>query len=210
MKYFLIFFIGLILTSCSQKVEENDISTTPDEGKKAFEEIINKAPDVQSEEEPESTFVYTPESKSIKEVKIPEVSEGLVTLSIDQNEEDITILLSNPSQIKIQSVRTWISFPPGTLQVSDLKINDDIFDLLAPGELNIDSINGLVKIGAASTSGTEAGSLFVASFKAKNISNNSVPITCYNFNSTTDSKCLVLGADATNILKEPQSVLLNR
>lgn len=104
-----------------------------------------------------------------------------VTLSLVQkNGNTIAIELANPDMQPIASVRAWISFPKGRVEITQLKTNP-AFTLYAPGESKIDSTNGIVQIGLTKEEPTSDQKIEIATFEAKNTAAGSSGIDFYDF-----------------------------
>jgi hypothetical protein len=74
----------------------------------------------------------------------------LVTPNLNAGEsKKFAIVIVNPSQSEVQSVESWLQFDPNVLTISDLSATNSAFSLAAPGEFEVDSTTGSVKIGRA-------------------------------------------------------------
>lgn len=73
---------------------------------------------------------------------------------VSQGQEfTVDIMLKNPSQQKVISVRSWLSYDPMALQATALETKDSVFNLSAPGEDDISASEGKIKIGRSNISG---------------------------------------------------------
>ena len=73
---------------------------------------------------------------------------------VSQGQEfTVDIMLKNPSQQNVISVRSWLSYDPMALQATALDTKDSVFNLAAPGEDDISASEGKVKIGRSNISG---------------------------------------------------------
>lgn len=61
----------------------------------------------------------------------------------------VGIVLRNPAEVPVQSVRAWVTFDPKTLFIDNFVVEDGRFSLFAPGEHDIDLKEGFVKFGGA-------------------------------------------------------------
>ena len=184
--------IGLmLLTSCSATKEEPKV---PGQAKAAFEAIQER-------------FYQAQEKKEEEKYKEPEI-EKTISLTLEKNDNTISLYLNNPNKQHIQSTRNWIAFPPQTLTISDLNLNTDIFDLAAPDEYKVDKENGIIKIGLSATQGTTEERIYIGSFKTIKHIKGMVPLSCYDYSPSTDSHCTVLGKENKNLLLEPEAILL--
>lgn len=182
----------LIFTSCSFSSSKNFISEGDEQGKEKFSLIQQK---------------YEEKQQSSQQVQIS-VLPKTVELSLKENAGHVEVMLSNPKADLVQSVRVWLAFKSGALQVKNLNLNSKIFDLAAPGEFLVDKENGIIKIGLSASKGINETSISVGSFDVINLTNDPVPLTCYNYSEDTDSHCTVLGSEKKNILIEPSGLLI--
>lgn len=75
------------------------------------------------------------------------------TSVVKGQEFTVDVMLKNPSQQNVISVRSWLSYDPMLLQATALETKDSVFNLAAPGEDNISAAEGKVKIGRSNISG---------------------------------------------------------
>ncbi len=126
-------------------------------------------------------------------------------------QKTISIFVKNPESLPIQSVRAWIKFDPAAVRITDLKVEEERLSLVAPGETDIDSEEGLVKIGVASSEAISEGLIKVASFKVLKIGTQPAVLTFYDWRAEGDGHTAVLfleEREAINILKAPSSISL--
>lgn len=135
----------------------------------------------------------------------------LVVISERGSEKEIGIVVQNPENHPVQSVRAWVKFDSASVQVTDLSLDEERLSLTAPGEMEIDSEEGFVKIGVASASPLREGVLNVASFRAKVVGQESPILTFYDWREGGDGHVAVLTLSegkAVNVLKTPSSISL--
>jgi len=164
-------------------------------------------------------FIYTPQDLDyrngysamleIQEKNQRQLLKKSVEIKLKKNGDHVDIILLNPEEIYIQAVRSWIAFPMDTLQINNFKINRKVFDFLAPGENVVDKKNGLIKIGLSSAKGISIKKFTIASFYFVKQTEDSVPLSCYDYGEETDSHCMVLGKERLNILKEVQGIFID-
>ena len=75
-------------------------------------------------------------------------------IQVSQGQEfTVDIMLKNPSQQNVISVRSWLSYDPMALQATAIDTKDSVFNLGAPGEDDISASEGKIKIGRSNISG---------------------------------------------------------
>lgn len=84
----------------------------------------------------------------------------------------IGLIIQNPTEIPIQSVRAWVRFDPLKLALTDLVVEDSRFVLFAPGEREIDNEEGFLKFGGAVTSALSDREILIATFTARLLSDD--------------------------------------
>lgn len=124
----------------------------------------------------------------------------------------VGIVISNPHRESITSVRSWVSFQPAALAVDALRIEDERFSLVAPGEWEVAEGDGLMKIGLATPEPVRDGEILLASFRAAADPELRSPLTFYDWRAdgkghTTVLKVKVNG-DVTPLLLPPTSLTL--
>ncbi|MBT4937102.1 hypothetical protein HON22_04235 [Candidatus Peregrinibacteria bacterium] len=206
MKLFLSVFSLILLTSCNYPSSD---------AQERFEDIYSQnISDTEIVEDPvnkDSTLVYTP--KIVEETALPSFDQKQeatqsITLEIENNEGRISLWLLNPELKEIISARTWLAFPSNTLEIKNLNLNTDIFDLAAPNEYMVDTKNGIIKMGLTSTKKPRDPKIEIGSFNAENLSLDSVPLSCFDYGDYSDSHCMVLGEDEGNMLVEPEGIII--
>ncbi len=198
MKKIITLLIGIfILSSCSYQIGRG-------EGKNEYEKIV-KSFDVKEKNE-KTVFTYTPTTIEKNKKAKPNKTVELV---LEYNEGKVDITLKNPNEEYLQSVRTWLSFPAKSLEIKNLNLNSAFFDLAAPSEYIVDGDNGLIKIGLSRTNGFKLQEIKIGSFSVKNVTKNSVPLTCYDYNDNSDSHCAVFGEEEKNMLKNFEGIIIN-
>lgn len=79
-----------------------------------------------------------------------DVSFSLETVSESADTVIVRILLQNPSQQNLVSLRSWLTFPAGMLEGKEMTLaKNSFFQLTAPGENTFDNVLGMAKIGIA-------------------------------------------------------------
>ncbi len=229
-KYVLIIGILFLLTSCVNSFENKNINNKIEESSEIInldenlnnmkKEKINKLiQSVQTRKEQINNNEKVLEVNIIDELKIKEEKviqnsilkiTNVINISFKQNGDNIEILLDNPEKKIIQSVRTWISFKQGALKITELNLNNTVFDLAAPDEYLVDKENWIIKIGLSSTKGVGLEHINIWSFNIENKTTNPVLLSCYDYSLDSDSHCTVIEAETSqNILNEPNSILIN-
>ncbi|QQR83302.1 hypothetical protein IPJ72_05895 [Candidatus Peregrinibacteria bacterium] len=70
----------------------------------------------------------------------------------------VAVRLLNPSQQNIISVRAWLNYNPNVLEATSIDAQDSPFQLVAPGENDLNAKEGHVQIGRSNISGGFSGS----------------------------------------------------
>ena len=135
----------------------------------------------------------------------------LVVLSDRGSEKEIGIVIQNPDNYPIQSVRAWVKFDSSAVSITNLSQDEERLSLTAPGEMEIDSEEGFVKIGVASASPLREGVLNVASFKVRVIGESPI-LTFHDWREDGTGHVAVLMINeegkAVNVLSAPSSISL--
>lgn len=76
-----------------------------------------------------------------------------VAEAVTGNEVSVDIVLKNPNQEKVISVRSWLTYDPALLEAVNIDTSASEFSLSAPGEDTISVGEGRVKIGRSNISG---------------------------------------------------------
>ncbi|PCI24473.1 hypothetical protein COB57_04715 [Candidatus Peregrinibacteria bacterium] len=137
-----------------------------------------------------------------EEITIPQ--EKPVTLEMKQINDIITISLLNPYKKEIRSARIWLGFSQKDVTPSNIEIDTNNFDLIAPGENNINKEKALIQIGASSTTPHTETHITLASFQIDKHSKYPTNLQCYDYGEKTDSHCVVLDSTGKNLLAEPE------
>lgn len=83
--------------------------------------------------------------------------ETLMTPSLAEGDSlRFDVVVRNPSGQPVQAVQAWIEYDPISLEVQEVRSGKD-FPLAAPGELEADVRQGLIKIGVSNVSGGVRG-----------------------------------------------------
>jgi len=131
---------------------------------------------------------------------------------VEQDEvRTIGIVVSNPAQVPIQSIRAWVRFDPETMTVQDLTITDARFILFAPGERTIDQEKGMVRLGGAVHEPIDDEEVLFATFTLRSSSSEAPVFAFYDWRAEGDGHTAVLSLTedvATNILTAPPSIEL--
>ncbi len=97
------------------------------------------------------------------------------------DELEIDIKLINPSEQKLVSIRSWLSYDPTKLEGIEIKTYED-FDLVAPGEKVFDKDNKRVKIGLAnSLGGVSVRETVIATVKFKVLASDDIKLDFYDY-----------------------------
>lgn len=94
-----------------------------------------------------NSFVTAQQTDATIEL-VPSVSEARVG-----DEFDVDVILKNPGTQNIISVRAWLEYNVDVLEAVSLVTDDSPFTLSAPGETEVSSSEGLVKLGRSNVSG---------------------------------------------------------
>lgn len=73
------------------------------------------------------------------------------------DEFDVDVMLKNPGQQNVISVRAWLEYNPDVLEGVSIDTADSPFSLSAPGETEFSAQQGLAKIGRSNISGGFSG-----------------------------------------------------
>lgn len=143
---------------------------------------------------------------------IPLLQEAQVQTVIDNYAigDIITLQITakNPSQASIYSTQTWIQYNPAIFEVIGVKDTNTDFPLSAPGEMNADPLEGIIKIGRAVAGlPVQKQSAIIASIELKILQNpeNSV-LEFYDFRASDVGKTSLLTLQ--NML--PENILQNK
>jgi hypothetical protein len=112
------------------------------------------------------------ESRQEKMIEQSQKSANILlnTISDDGERLVLEIEIENPEQENLIAFRSFLAYDPKTLFGDKIEfVEGSPFDLGAPGEKTFDTANGLVKIGASSTKGTNNQSITVARITFKRI-----------------------------------------
>jgi len=125
------------------------------------------------------------------------------------DEFDVTVMLNNPGQQRVISVRSWLEYDPDRLQVVSIDTQNSPFSLSAPGENEFSAAEGLVKIGRSNISGgfSEAqATVAIIRFKVIGASVARATVSPYNFQTSE------LGHTSVNIIDQgfPVNILSAR
>jgi hypothetical protein len=142
---------------------------------------------------------------------------ALRVLEENGDTKKIGIVVFNPLQAPIQSVRAWVSFDPHLLLLDDLAIEDSRFVLFPPGERTIDTDLGYLKFGGAVTSPLSERELLVATFTVRTINDDGTYdrplLSFYDWRAEGDGHTAVLSFEeeekkVLNIVQPPSGLLL--
>ncbi len=129
-----------------------------------------------------------------------------VTQANTGDEFEVQILLKNPSQQPIISVRSWLQYDPQVLEGVSIDTEGTPFTLAAPGEDEFSVSDGLVKVGRSNISGGFSGAetrIATIRFKVIGTSGVNALVEPYDFQTSE------LGHVSVNIIEEgfPVNVL---
>ncbi len=129
-----------------------------------------------------------------------------VTEAQNGDEFTVDIVLKNPSQQSVISVRSWLTYDPAKVQAVNIDSSDSSFTLAAPGEDQISHEEGRVKIGRSNiTGGVTESETTVATvrFKVLEAYESTAAIGFYDYQSSE------LGHTSVNIIEEgfPSNIL---
>lgn len=128
----------------------------------------------------------------------------------------IAVVVLNPAEVPIRSVRAWVRFDPGMLQIENFTVEDSRFVLFAPGEFEIDPLEGFVKFGGAAEAPLVDRELLLATFTVRILQENGryqrPLLSFYDWRGTGDGHTAILSLPSPqsvlNILKPPSSLSL--
>lgn len=121
---------------------------------------------------PPSLMEKIVESRQEKIIEQSQKSANILLNTVSDNGEKLVleIEIENPEKEQLIAFRSFLAYDPKVLFGEKIEfIKDSPFDLGAPGEKMFDTTNGLVKIGASSTKGTNAEEITVARITFKRI-----------------------------------------
>ena len=152
------------------------------------------------------------DDRSLMHDAVPETFSARLVLRVLREEGDrkvLAIVVQNTDRLPIQSVRAWVRFDPMELKASDLTMEDGRFALFAPGEREIDSVSGFIKIGAAAREPVSDDLATLATFT---IQSSAKPVlTFYDWREEGDGHAAILtlkDGKASNILTAPPAIEL--
>lgn len=151
--------------------------------------------------------------RSLSHSVAPENLSARMALRVidDQGErKTMAIIIHNPEHIPVQSVRAWVRFDPASVFLSDLAMQDGRFTLFAPGERDIDPVEGFVKIGAAVRSPIRDSFFTIATFTMESAEADPV-LSFYDWREDGDGHTAVLTISEEgirNILQTPPLIEL--
>ncbi|MBU1935069.1 fibronectin type III domain-containing protein, partial [Patescibacteria group bacterium] len=125
--------------------------------------------------------------------------QSVVTQANYGDEFDVDVVLKNPGQQNVISVRSWLTYDTNALEGVSVSTDDSLFTLSAPGEDNFSSTEGYAKIGRSNISGgvTDAETT-VATVRFKVKTQN--PVTTVI--SPHDYQVTELGHTSVNIIED--------
>ena len=124
---------------------------------------------------------------------------SLVDTVYPGDEFAVEIILKNPGQQKVISVRTWLEYNQAELEGLKIDTEDSLFTLSAPGEDQISQEEGQVKIGRSNISGGVSDAevkIATVHFRVKNAQTNKIIIKPYDYQVTE------LGHTSVNIIEQ--------
>lgn len=139
---------------------------------------------------------------------------ALRVLHEDGSQQKIGMVVLNPEEVPIQSVRAWVQYDTEQLEVRDLTVEDGRFILFAPGERMIDPERGLLKLGTAVSHSLRDREILVASFVVQRkgrVEGEKPVINFYDWRAEGEGHTAVLSVQngvARNILQHPLSLAL--
>lgn len=115
------------------------------------------------------------------------------------SEFEVSVVLNNPSQQNVISVRSWLEYDPQVLEGVSIDTQDSPFALSAPGENEFSRADGLVKIGRSNISGgfsDAQATVATVRFKVLDATAGRATISAYNYQTTE------LGHTSVNIIDQ--------
>lgn len=114
---------------------------------------------------------------------------------------DLDLVLVNPNEERVGSFRVWISYDPKILDGVAVTMNDELFPVEMPGEIDFDAVTGYAKVGASSIEGAEPGGSLVRlgriTFMVKaDAAAGSTPLAFYDVTGTTTGHTYVTTLDS--------------
>jgi len=131
-------------------------------------------------------------------------------------EFEVSVMLKNPGLQNVVSVRSWLDYNENVLEAVSISTDESPFTLSAPGETEIGTDQGLVKLGRSNVSGGFAqaeGKVATVRFKVITPYAIATPIEAYDYQVTElghTSVNIVDQAFPINILSgEPDALIMN-
>ncbi|MBU0705610.1 fibronectin type III domain-containing protein [Patescibacteria group bacterium] len=132
------------------------------------------------------------------------------------DEFDVNLTLKNPGLQNVVSVRSWLDYNADVLEAVSIDTDESPFTLSAPGETEISTDQGLVKLGRSNISGGFAqaqAKVATVRFKVKTPYAIATPIEAYDYQVSElghTSVNIVDQAFPVNILSgEPEALIIN-
>ena len=136
-----------------------------------------------------------------------------VTDAVQGDEIEVDIVLQNPGQQSVISVRTWLEYNPNALEGLNIITQNSPFTLVAPGEDKFNPAEGHVEIGRSNISGGVTDSEIVIAtvrFRVKTASPLTTSISPYNYQVTelgnTSVNIIDQGFPVNILSEEPDSI----
>ena len=130
------------------------------------------------------------------------------------DELDIDLVVQNQGKQAINAVRAWINYDPNTLEATEVTINKSNFPEVTPGEEDISSNEGYIKIGARAESGNEPEKYWVPvariKFRVKKTNTTGTVLSFFNVQRGGNTSITTNddGEDAYILGQEPGSLLV--
>ncbi|OIO52086.1 hypothetical protein COT40_02040 [Candidatus Peregrinibacteria bacterium CG08_land_8_20_14_0_20_41_10] len=88
----------------------------------------------------------------------------------------VKIILNNPGQISLASVRSWLTYDPLKLEAQRIDTQNSIFEIVTPGENTFNQTQGIVQIGRGALQNINQINSLVAEiiFKVKPLSTETI------------------------------------
>ncbi len=153
----------------------------------------------------------------LEAVKNAKESEKIVELSLKETknsdqELELEIILKNPKNAKINSLRSFLAFNPETIEGAEININEELEEkiLIAPNENNFDNQNGVMKLGFSFKEEIlNTKEIKIASIKFNKLKQDIIMIDFYNAQKGGHTEVLgIFNGHVKNLLKKPASPAL--
>jgi hypothetical protein len=154
-----------------------------------------------------------PENRLRHNVSAEDLTATMQLRVIESDEENMTIgiVVKNPNNVPIQSIRSWVRYGEDGVSAKSLEIIDERFSLFAPGEQEIDGQKGIVKIGAAASEAVTDEEILFATFNLNVKEGSRIVLAFHNWQAEGDGHTAVISWEENaikHVLQAPSSLEL--